>query len=127
MQTLPELMNLATRLANQAWPTFKDQPRPAQRDRMTSQAAEELGELIQELRKLDGRSFRGPEEAQTADPEGELGDLMTMCLRIAHLYRLDPVKAIERTLVKLERRIQERDTNNEMVQLDTGATGHLRQ
>lgn len=94
---------------------------------MTSQAAEELGELIQELRKLDGRSFRGPEEAQAADPEGELGDLMTMCLRIAHLYRLDPVKAIERTLAKLERRIQERDCNNEMVQLDTGSTGHLRQ
>jgi NTP pyrophosphatase (non-canonical NTP hydrolase) len=95
------------RLAHDAWPEDITQQPKIMNDQLFARLLEETGELAQVTRKSYGRRIGREEEEHIskASVMDEIGDVLFLLARIADLHDVQLSQAAQRSLDKLEHRI----------------------
>jgi len=98
------------------FPEYFELSRKSKRDSIISRFAEELGEAAKEMRKYDGRKYKGKEESSLDNIGEELSDMFIYLIRLYSLYDLNMWSELQRVIEKLETRREnaqkQRDTTN---------------
>lgn len=86
------------------YPSYFDCDRSQQRQICLSLLIEEMGEAAKEMRKFEGRKYKGPEEASLESIEEELGDTFVILVKLFNVYGISVSDAVQRVVNKLEGR-----------------------
>lgn len=98
------------------FPEYFNLDRSAKRDVILSRLVEEFGEAAKEMRKYDGRKYKGKEESSLDNIGEELSDMFIYLIRLYSLYDLNMWSELQRVIEKLETRREnaqkQRDTKD---------------